>query len=68
MNGVYVNATIIEGYLRLLDTLSPSSKLDLIFRLSASVKDAGSRGFMFSGIEELFIQKQLLAEFTKDWV
>ena len=30
--------TIIEGYLQLLDNLSPSSKLDLISRLTESVK------------------------------
>ncbi len=38
MNTADVNTTIIEGYIGLLDNLSPSSKLDLISRLSASVK------------------------------
>lgn len=38
MGTAYVNSTIIEGYLGLLENLSPSSKLDLISRLSASVK------------------------------
>jgi hypothetical protein len=38
MNSTDVNTTIIEGYLGLLDNLRPSSKLDLISRLSASVK------------------------------
>ncbi len=38
MNSTDTNTTIIEGYLGLLDNLSPSSKLDLISRLSASVK------------------------------
>lgn len=33
-----INTTIIEGYLQLLDNLSPSSKLDLISKLTASVK------------------------------
>ncbi|MBD0297301.1 MAG: hypothetical protein ICV84_19240 [Flavisolibacter sp.] len=33
-----INAVIIEGYLQLLDNLSTSSKLDLISRLTASVK------------------------------
>ena len=32
------DTTIIDGYLQLLDNLSPNSKLDLISRLSASVK------------------------------
>lgn len=33
-----VNTTLIEGYLRLLENLSPGSKLDLISRLTLSVK------------------------------
>ena len=33
-----INTTIIEGYLRLLDNLSPGNKLDLISKLTASVK------------------------------
>ena len=33
-----INTTIIEGYLQMLDNLSPSNKLDLISKLSASVK------------------------------
>ena len=33
-----INTTIIEGYLKLLDNLSPGSKLDLISKLTASVK------------------------------
>lgn len=38
MDSTSINTTIIEGYLGLLDNLSPSDKLDLISRLSASVK------------------------------
>lgn len=38
MKSVDINTAIIEGYLRLLDNLSPSSKLDLISKLTASVK------------------------------
>ena len=33
-----INTTLIEGYLQLLDNLSPISKLDLISRLTASIK------------------------------
>lgn len=33
-----VDAEIIEGYLQLLENLSPGNKLDLISRLTASVK------------------------------
>jgi hypothetical protein len=38
MKTVDVNATLIDGYLQLLDNLSPSNKLDLISRLTLSVK------------------------------
>jgi hypothetical protein len=33
-----INRTLIEGYLQLLENLSPGSKLDLISKLTASVK------------------------------
>jgi hypothetical protein len=33
-----IDTTLIEGYLRLLNNLSPSSKLDLISKLILSVK------------------------------
>jgi hypothetical protein len=38
MKAVDVNNTIIDGYIRLLDNLSPSNKLDLISKLTLSVK------------------------------
>jgi hypothetical protein len=38
MKAIDINTTLIEGYLRLLDNLSPSNKLDLISKLSVSVK------------------------------
>ena len=38
MKAVDINTTLIEGYLRLLDNLSPSNKLDLISKLTLSVK------------------------------
>jgi hypothetical protein len=38
MKTLDVNAVLVDGYLRLLDNLSPSSKLDLISRLTMSVK------------------------------
>jgi hypothetical protein len=38
MKAADINSTLIEGYLRLLDNLSPSSKLDLISKLTLSVK------------------------------
>lgn len=33
-----INTTIVEGYLGLLDNLSPTNKLDLISKLTESVK------------------------------
>ena len=38
MKADYTNTVIIEGYVRLLDNLSPDSKLDIISRLTSSVK------------------------------
>jgi hypothetical protein len=43
MKSADVNNTLIEGYLRLLENLSPSSKLDLISKLTLSVKTDISR-------------------------
>ena len=33
-----INTTLIDGYLRLLENLSPNTKLDLISKLTLSVK------------------------------
>lgn len=38
MKAVDINTTLIEGYLRLLENLSPDNKLDLISKLTLSVK------------------------------
>lgn len=38
MKALDLNNTIIEGYLRLLNNLSPDSKLELISKLTLSVK------------------------------
>lgn len=35
---VDINTTLIDGYLRLLDNLTPASKLDLISKLTGSIK------------------------------
>lgn len=39
MKAIDINTTLIEGYLRLLDNLSPSNKLDLISKLTLTVKE-----------------------------
>lgn len=38
METTNTDTTIIDGYIKLLDSLSPANKLDLIARLTASVK------------------------------
>ncbi len=38
MKAVDINTTLIEGYLKMLDNLSPSNKLDLISKLTQSAK------------------------------
>ncbi|MFN0048730.1 MAG: hypothetical protein ACKVOU_06380 [Cytophagales bacterium] len=38
MRAIEVNTSIIDGYVGLLDNLSPSDKLDLISKLTISVK------------------------------
>lgn len=38
MNAIEFNSKIVESYFGLLDNLSPSNKLDLIAKLTASVK------------------------------
>lgn len=38
MNKTAFNSKIVEGYFGLLDNLSPANKLDLIAKLTASVK------------------------------
>lgn len=38
MKTTEINTTIVDGYAGLLDNLSPDNKLDLISKLTASVK------------------------------
>ncbi len=38
MKAIDINTTLIDGYLRLLYNLSPNNKLDLISKLTLSVK------------------------------
>ena len=38
MKAIDINKSLIDGYLRLLDNLSPNNKLDLISKLTLSVK------------------------------
>jgi len=38
MKAIDINTTLIDGYLRLLASFSPNNKLDLISKLTLSVK------------------------------
>ncbi|MBK9983369.1 MAG: hypothetical protein IPP15_13435 [Saprospiraceae bacterium] len=38
MKTIDINTTLIEGYMEMLDNLSPGNKLDLISKLTLSVK------------------------------
>jgi hypothetical protein len=39
LKAIDINTTLIEGYLRMLDNLSPNNKLDLIAKLTLTVKE-----------------------------
>jgi hypothetical protein len=48
MTSPETNTTILEGYVGLLENLSPNNKLDLISKLTASVKmDLGNKKSTF---------------------
>lgn len=38
MKAIDINTTLVDGYVRLLDNLSPNSKFELISKLTLSVK------------------------------
>lgn len=39
MKAIDINTTLVEGYLQLLENLSPNNKLDLISKLTLSIKN-----------------------------
>ena len=43
MKSIHINTTLIEGYLRLLENLSPALKLDLISKLTATSRTGTDR-------------------------
>lgn len=62
-----INITLIEGYLRLLDNLSASNKLDLISKLTLSVKtDIADRKNSFYKAFGAWESKQSADEIIKD--
>ncbi len=67
MKPIDINMTLIEGYLQLLDNLSPSNKLDLISKLTLSVKnDITERKKSFYKAFGAWESKQSADEIIKD--
>ena len=67
MKAIDINTTLIEGYLRLLHNLSPNNKLDLISKLSLSVKtDISERKTLFYRAYGAWDSKQTAEEIIED--
>lgn len=67
MKAIDINTTLIEGYLRLLDNLSLNNKLDLISKLTLSVKaDAADKKKSFYKAFGAWESKQTADEIIKD--
>lgn len=67
MKAIDIDTTLIEGYLRLLDNLSTSNKLDLISQLTLSVKtDITARKKSFYKAFGAWESKQSADEIIKD--
>ena len=67
MKVIDINTTLIDGYFRLLDNLSPSNKLDLISKLTLSVKtDITDRKKSFYKAYGAWESKQSADQIIKD--
>ena len=67
MKTIDINTTLIDGYLQLLDNLSPSNKLDLISKLTLSVKtDITDRKKSFYKAFGAWKSKQTADQIIKD--
>jgi hypothetical protein len=67
MKTVDINTSIVDGYIRLLDNLSPSNKLDLISKLTLSVKsDISEKKKSFYKAFGAWDSKQTAEEIIKD--
>lgn len=67
MKAIDINTTLIEGYSRLLDNLSPNNKLDLISKLTLSIKtDLTDRKKSFYKAFGAWESKQSADEIIKD--
>lgn len=67
MKETEIDTIIIEGYVELLDNLSPANKLDLISRLTGSVKsDLKNKKSSFKKAFGAFVSKKSAEEIIKD--
>jgi putative heme iron utilization protein len=67
MRTAEINTTIVDGYVGLLDNLSPDNKLDLISKLTASVKtDLAKRKSSFKKAFGAFDSKKSAEEIIKE--
>jgi len=67
MKAIDINTTLIDGYLQMLDNLSPSNKLDLISKLTQSVKtDITDRKKFFYEAFGAWDSKQSAEEIIED--
>ena len=67
MPSTETNMTIINGYFGLLENLSPDNKLDLISKLSASVKsDLGDKKATFKKSFGAFISEKTAEEIIEE--
>lgn len=67
MKAAEINTTIVDGYVGLLDNLSPVNKLDLISKLTASVKtDLTNRKSSFKKAFGAFDSKQSAEEIINE--
>ena len=67
MKTAEINNTIVEGYIRLLGNLSPTNKLDIISKLTASVKsDLANKKLSFKESFGGFVSNQSAEEIIED--
>jgi len=67
MKAADINTSIIDGYIKLLDNLSPNNKLDLISKLTDSIKlDIGNKKHSFKKAFGAFQSKKNAEEIISD--
>ena len=67
MPATETNTTILNGYVRLLENLSPDNKLDLISKLSESVKtDLGDKKSTFKKSFGAFVSEKTAEEIIEE--